>query len=172
MPRTTGKGSSGSRKAGPRYHDIGQGFAVEWYPEVEIREMHDETLAHFLELTLSVEGGRLVCDRYTARRRRNGPPITADSIKQLPVVRAISEGGAPSIVRGRGRKPVVKADLDALPEVERAAVGYRIANFFGMAPTVYVAKLLDVSRDVAAKRVQAARRAGLLEPTTKGKKGG
>lgn len=80
--------------------------------------------------------------------------------------------GLLSVVKGSKRTRVTKADLASLPELDRVAVAYRLAYFIGRPPTSYVAELLNVSREVAAKRVQKARRKKLLATTTKGKRGG
>lgn len=163
------RSEAGKLKGRTRYHDLGLGFAVEWNDHVEVSEVDGESLPHTLDMKLGVEGNRLVCESYSAIRRRGGSPVTAESLRRMPVAGAT--WGLLSLVRGRDRAHVTKVDLDRLPEMERVAVGYRLAYFIGRPPTTYVAELLNVSRDVAAKRVQKARRGGLLEQTAKGKKG-
>lgn len=159
-------------------HPLGSGFAVLWEPTVRV---DDPALDVVVELELEVEGGRLVVSRLEVERRPDGPPVTVDVLKSLPLVGLTAHAAAGGLLRGlvrvrrtKGGTQVTAADvedLDELPEAERAAVVYRAALFFGMAPTASVAEVLGVSRDMAAKRVQAARLAGLLEPTRKGQKG-
>ena len=160
------------------FHDLGDGFGIEWLPVISVEEVNGVRLPHVLELELEVEDNRLVCVSFTAHRRANGPPVTADTLKMMPVVGAMNAAAVASEYLGLVRvKPdgtdvrVRKLDFDELPELTRTSLAYRTALFLGMSPTSYVATILNVSRDVAAKRVQAARRAGLLEPTTRGKKG-
>lgn len=158
-------------------HHLGGGFAVMWASPLEV---DDPDLDVVIELELEVEDERLVVSALRARRRPGGPPVTVDALKSLPVVRLIArELGGGAVLswlvqiddQGDGHYRVAPANLEALPEAERAAIIYRAAYFLGMAPTTAVAEGLGISRDMAAKRVQAARLAGFLEPTTKGRKG-
>lgn len=164
------------RAALGRPHRLGHGFAVMYKPEIQVEH---EGLD--LDLQFDVDDGRLVVTSLCARQRAGGPPVTIDFLKSLPLVRFATTsvlGDLGGLVQIESRGPrdhtVSSADVDdlsALSEVERAAVVYRAAYFFGLPPTAKVAEVLGVSHAVAAKRVQAGRRAGLLEPTTKGKKG-
>lgn len=157
-------------------HPLGGGFAVTWSPKVQV---DDESLDVLVELELDVEDGRLVVTRFTAQRRPKGPPVTIDVLKSLPLVRLTSQAAKDGLLYGLIRVEstggagtrVQPVDLHGLPEAERAAIVYRAAHFLGMPPTAAVAEVLGISRDMAAKRVQAARSAGLLEQTTKGRKG-
>ena len=135
-----------------------------------------------IELEVDVDDGRLVIKRFCAERQTEGGAITMDSLKSLPLVSMAAMAAQAGILSGIVRvqttspgnyqvDPVTAEEVEALPELERVALFYRAALFCGEAPTTWVAEALKVSRDVAAKRVQAARRAGLLEPTTKGRKG-
>lgn len=154
----------------PKYHEVGSGFAVEWWSEVIVDDLDGERLPHHLRLVREAEDDRLVCISWETIRRPNGPPITADSLKRMPVVRAM-KADADKLVRLDGTA-ATESDLKALSEVELVAVLYRLALFSGQNPTTYVATFIGVSRDVAAKRVQKARRVGLLAQTTIGRKGG
>ena len=159
-------------------HHLGYGFAL-LVPPVAL--VDDPSLDVVVDLELDVEGDRLVITRFAVERRPGGPPITMDVLKSLPLVRLAAKAATDGVLTGlvhvtttNGTTTVTPAhasEIEALPEIDRTAVAYRAALFFGLPPTVTVAEMLGVSRDVAAKRVQAARRAGLLEPTTKGKKG-
>lgn len=162
-----------------RYHPLGSGFFVGWEPVLPV---DDPAFDVILELELEAEDGRLVVERFTAKRRPGGPAVTVDVLKAIPLVGLTSRAAAPGLLRGIVRSrptkpgssrvaPAKLEDLEELSEAERAAVVYRAAHFFGLPPTVTVAEVLGLSRDVAAKRVQAARLAGLLDPTTKGRKG-
>lgn len=163
-----------------RHHPVGSGFLVAWTPSVHVDV---PSLDVIVELDLEVDEGRLVVQRFTAERRTGGPPVTIDVLKAMPLVGLISRAAAAGLLGGLVRSqrvrgatykvtPVSRHDLEELSPEEGAAVVYRGALFVGLPPTATVAEVLGLSHDVAAKRVQAARRAGLLEPTTKGRKGG
>ncbi len=61
--------------------------------------------------------------------------------------------------------------LDDLDDHQLAALVYRLAFFLNQPPTLAVAEHFGIAKPAAAKRVQRARELGLLDPTTKGKKG-
>ncbi len=159
-------------------HDLGSGFSFEWEPRyaVDLPE-----LPVTLDLEVVVEEGRLVIVEVVARRRQGGPPITADVLRTIPLatVTALAVTGSSSGLRHDTEThrvtTVTSADaldgLGELPELERVAVVYRWGYFIGQNPTKWVADKLGLGYAVAAKRVQAARLAGLLDPTTKGRKG-
>ncbi len=156
-------------------HDLGHGLSVMWWKRVRI---DDPDLEGIVELELRDDGDRLVVSKLTAEGRPGGPPVSADLLRAIPLARMAPEAIEGSLgglvkVRSTGRKGsrITPGNLDALPMLERVAVIYRAALFLGQPPTTMVAETLDVTRDAAAKRVQAARSAGLLEPTSKGKKG-
>lgn len=155
---------------------LGRDYAVLYQPRFTVKGP-DTGLEYDLDVSIAEEDGRLVCESFHATRRPGGPPVTAEGLARLPVVgivaRAADGFGVVRLEQKRGGtniKPVV--DLSKLDELERVAVLYRRAFAIGYPPTRAVAEGLDVSSAVAAKRVQAARRAGFLDPTSPGKKGG
>ena len=167
-----------SRGEGEKFR-LGSGFLLLYRDNLEV---DDDELGLHVALELEVEDNRLVVTSFCARRLEGGPPVTAEALKSVPLVRwtqlAASGGFLSGLVRSETTAPgnykatpATDDDLNKLPEVERAAVVYRGAYFVGLPPTSTVAEVLGVNKAVAAKRVQAARRAGLLEPTVKGKKG-
>ena len=160
-------------------HAVGNDFVVWWSPSVEVDE---DWLPVIVRVDLVVDDGRLVIDELCTRRRQGDPPITIEVLKSMPLVRiarraATDPGiftGLMKVSREAGRtvsSPATIDELRALPEHEGTAVVYRLAFFLGESPTATVAEVFGLNRATAAKRVQAARRAGLLDPTTKGKKG-
>lgn len=160
-----------------RDHPLGSGLFFRWEPKYTV-DM--EELPVVVELTVDEEGGRLVVTEFTARRRAGGPPVTVDVLRAIPVARltasAVAEARWSGLVNEGGYRIATVTnpaglDLDHLPPLERVAVAYRWGYFIGENPTQWVAKVLHLSPAVAAKRVQAARLAGLLEPTTRGRKG-
>jgi hypothetical protein len=105
--------------------------------------------------------------------------VTADVLRQIPVarliVRAVGSDVLGGLVRIRettpGSSAVTPVSVAELPEPIRTAVIYRTALFVNEPPTAAVAEAAGISQEAAAKRVQRAREAGLLEPTTRGRKG-
>lgn len=165
--RTTGRGLGAP-------HPVGADLAVLWH---KTRRIEDPALKVDVEVEVGVEGARLVISKLTLHQRPGGPPVTIDILKSLPVARLAAEAAAGGPLsglhrrKGNGWAPARAEDLAELSEAEQAAVIYRAAYFAGLPPTAAVAEALGITNDMAAKRVQAARLAGLLEPTTKGRKG-
>ena len=132
--------------------DVGCGRCASYSPEfvVQVRDLR-------VHCSVTLAGDRLALAGITVT-----PPsdraLDINDLKSLPLVGIMAQAQreAPS--------------LNGLTPNEQAAVVYRTALLFGRPPTAYVAEMLGVSKDAAAKRVQAARRAGLLGPTTIGKK--
>lgn len=160
-------------------HHVSKDLVVLWKESMRVDEPWLDVV---VELKLGVEDGRLVIRKLCAEQRPGGPPVTIAILKSLPLVRlagqAAETGSLGGLLRtmssgsgGRAVAPMTLDDLKGISEVERAALEYRAALFFGFPPTSGVADALGVSHAVAAKRVQAARRAGLLEPTIAGRKG-
>jgi hypothetical protein len=163
--------------------ELGGGFVIRYTPLVSLTEAPNRA-GFDVELVLGDDGTRLVVDELTLIRREGGRAITSEGLKYVPVNEIITfvalgwdaddeTTGADGVMRrvGRRYRPVDQSTLDALPELERVAFEYRFALAIGAAPTQAVADALDVTPAVAAKRVQKARRAGLLAATTPGKRG-
>ena len=154
--------------------ELGHGFTVLWRAWYWVDA---DELEHSVRLELDVDGGRLVIASFAVERRPGGSPVTIEALKSMPLVGLISlavTAGPESGLASKDAGPWQLVDgeaIDRLPELEQVALVYRMAYFIGLSPTKAVALELELSRDVAAKRVQAARRAGLLEPTRKGQKG-
>jgi hypothetical protein len=157
-------------------HDLGDDIAVVWTPAAWLSS---DELPVDVHVVLTADDGRLAIEELTIRRRDDGA-VSIDVLKSLPlaaIVATAAQAGFGGLRRVRATAkgvrivPLSAKDFDALSELEQVALCYRAAHFLWLAPTTTVAEQLGLSRDVAAKRVQAARLAGLLEPTTKGKKG-
>lgn len=173
----TGSVRYGSGMDDLRTHQLGSGFVFQWEPTYQV-DLPDLPL--LVSLTVDVEDDRLVVTDLTARRRPGGRPVTVDALRALPLARmtalAVTQAARNGFGNvGRDWSEVTDADalgdLEQLPVLDRVAVAYRWGYFIGENPTKWVAKVLSLGQAVAAKRVQAARLAGLLEPTTRGRKG-
>ena len=160
---------------GLRKHSLGSDLFFLWEPELSV-DLPE--LPVVLKLKVDVEDGRLVVMELTVTRRPDGPPVSVNVLRSIPVASLTALAVAESVGKsnsGPSWSTVTDADalgdLTHLPELERVAVVYRWGYFIGENPTQWVAKKLEMSYAVAAKRVQAARLAGFLDPTSKGRKG-
>jgi hypothetical protein len=158
---------------------LGNGFLFLCSDNIRV-DLEEEP--HIYDLEVEIIEGRLSVSKLCVSRRPGREAVTAEHLKSLPLVRLAATAGEgvfsglcrleptkkPGITRIR---PAKRDDIMRLPDVEQAALIYRVAYFLGFPPTATVAKELGISPAVAAKRVQAARRERLLNPTTRGKKG-
>jgi hypothetical protein len=117
--------------------------------------------------------GRYETTRLEARQRDGGPPITADTLRELPLrqtIAAVAErmAGLATDPEGDVRRISFGGATEGLEEV---AVIYAVAYAVGIRPTKAVADRLSLPSSTASKRVMAARKAGLLPPATPGKAG-
>ncbi len=176
--------------------DVHQGLHL---PEVLREELVgevDDPIAAVVTLTVRLENLVPVCDEITVRRLDDGPPITAETIRRIPLaqwvhllmyeraytstdgeewgdldrdrVRWVSLKAAPDAVQERARGQLRRRVTDEL--LERVAETYR-ENLAEGAPTKSVARQEMVSHSTAARYVAQARSRGLLGPTTAGKAG-
>lgn len=136
--------------------------------------------------------GHFVVDRLTVRRRDDGPPITSEGLRQIPVaafLRLAVEGSllrvGPTIREGnKSTWKLTPTGPIALSERARAGGGpseddlravadvYQLAHVTGGAPTKTVMERLGLPRSTASRWVRMARERGLLGPATPRKAGG
>jgi hypothetical protein len=135
-----------------------------------------------LDFDAVFEAGRFVVEQLTVHRRSDGPPVTTEGLREIPVaallraavefnVKHTAQTGATGRttswleVQRRGSSP---SDL----ELEIVAGAYRAAYAAGAPPTQAVMEKLGVSRSTASRRIALARERGLLGPATPRKAGG
>jgi hypothetical protein len=136
--------------------------------------------------------GHFVIDRLTIRRREDGPPVTTEGIRQIPVaafLRLAVEGHrmrvGPREYDGHTSSwELTWAGPIALSERARAGGGpsdedlravadvYQLAYVTGGAPTKTVMERLGLPRSTASRWIALARKQGLLGPATPRKAGG
>ena len=136
--------------------------------------------------------GHFVVDRLTVRRRDDGPPITSEGLRQIPVaafLRLAVEGSllrvGPTIREGnKSTWKLTPTGPIALSERARAGGGpseddlravadvYQLAHVTGGAPTKTVMERLGLPRSTASRWVRMVRERGLLGPATPRKAGG
>jgi len=136
--------------------------------------------------------GHFVVDRLTIRRREDGPPVTTEGLRQLPVaafLRLAVEGSLLRVgptehdghtsswkltpagpielsERSRAGGGPSDADLRAVADV------YQLAHQTNAPPTRTVMHRFDLPRSTASRWIRMARERGLLGPATPRKAGG
>jgi hypothetical protein len=129
-------------------------------------------LPYLVKLEVVLEAGRFICEQLTCSRRKDGPPVTGEGIRALPIASMIRRGVEPEVLNAQR----VDADTVKLtpieipdrltgptPEALRAvAVIYRLAYATGSPPTKAVMDRFGLPRSTAGRWVARARDAGLL----------
>jgi hypothetical protein len=128
-----------------------------------------------LDFEAVYEQGRYVVNQLTIRRREDGPPVTTEGIREIPVhalLRVQLEGYLATLAplelsdHARGGGGPTEQDLRAV------AIVYQIAYATGGAPTKTVMGRLGLTRSTASRWIALARKRGLLGPATPRKAGG
>lgn len=166
---------------------------------INVSSLPDADIPFDVDLTLGAdERGRIVCERFEARRRPDGPPVTNERLRDVPiqrwtrkavgivamrlaenddgdlVLRSSSEQPAPgpkeSAPAWRGKTRVSPPSTAVTDETLReVARVYRNAK---RAPTNAVYEHFPISRSTAGRHVQMARERGFLKPApARGKSG-
>jgi hypothetical protein len=136
--------------------------------------------------------GHFSVDRLTVTRREDGPPITTEGLREIPVAAFLRRAVEDNLMRVRptireGNKSswmLTWAEPIALSERARAGGGpsdedlravadvYGLAFVTGGAPTKTVMERLGLPRSTAGRWIKMARERGLLGPATPRKAGG
>jgi hypothetical protein len=135
--------------------------------------------------------GHFVCNRLTVKRREDGPPITTEGLREIPIaafLRLAVEANrirvGPTIREGnKSTWELMWAGPIALSERARGGGGpsdediravadvYQLAYVTGGAPTKTVMERLSLPRSTASRWIALARKQGLLGPATPRKAG-
>jgi hypothetical protein len=142
--------------------DLGDGFTIPASGEFTVRPRQDFPFAVTIRYLWSED--RFNVTEVTVKAR-DGSTVTGEVLRKVPVERMLREHL--SAIRKPRRRPST-AILDELLQV---ATIYGQAYVAHQPPVQAVAKQLNIPESTAAKKVMAARRAGLLRPTTPGKAG-
>jgi hypothetical protein len=177
----------------PRVIPLGDGLAAR-SPFESFAEIEGLYRLEFRVVYEQPEGGRtgrFVCDQLTVKRRPDGPPVTSEGIRQIPLAAflrlavesnlmhvgpTIREGNTSSweytwasplagSERARGGGPTDR-DLQTVADI------YQAAYVTGNPPTKTVMSRLELPRSTASRWIRMARERGLLGPATSGKAGG
>jgi hypothetical protein len=125
---------------------------------IRLRDLEVFTLDATVEAAFARFGIRPDDPPATLERPDASRELTAAEVAQLEQLRRTTRGEVKAARRGRPRTPV--------DQLARAAEVYR--EHIDGQPTKAVALVLGLSHRTAARRVQQARAAGLLPPTTRG----
>lgn len=148
---------------------IGGGFFLPLGPaEGSTSETDAPEVPYVVKFVVELERGRYVCTSLECQRREDGPPVTGQGLRDLPVSRLTGLAFTYLAQQLRHESGLVDEDSD---ELLRVAAAYRFAYAVGLPPTKHVAAELGIADSTATKKVMRARRAGLLGPTTPGKAG-
>jgi hypothetical protein len=142
-----------------------------------------------VEIDVVPEDGRLVAQEVRVRRRPDGPPVTGEALRSVPVG-ALTQWAAREVLRivsiaDNGEISAVPAGV---PEeqvqyvrdhgltdktIEIIAHTYRLALLMGNTPTKMVEEWLELPRSTAGRWIATARERGLLgKAEGRGKAGG
>jgi hypothetical protein len=173
---------------------LGPGLAA---PREFTFQLEEERRRYSLEADMVYEQpvgrmGHFVCDRLIVKRREDGPPITTEGLREIPVAAFLRAAVEANLMRvgptlHEGKTPtwtLTWAGPIALSERARAGGGpsekdlravadvYQIAYVTGGPPTKTVMERLGLPRSTASRWIRMARERGLLGPATPGKAGG
>lgn len=169
---------------------LGEGLAV---PGQFVAVVDDDTLGHLVTLeVVTAPPAAPRCSSITvASRDADGPPVDGRALRQIPVAeyvkRAVSAVAMTVEDNGNGTftiSPAAGVDHQATTAAYQVAGGrpggnlalvanvYKEAHRRGEAPTAAVATVLNVSRATAGRRINEARKQGLLGRATPRKAGG
>ena len=167
---------------------LGDGLAG-WSPYTWRAELE---LPYQLELRVVYEAGRFVVDRLAIHRREDGPPVTTEGIRDIPLAAflrlavesnimrvgpTIRDGNtssweltwaSPLTLSERAKGGGGPSDED----LRTVAAAYQVAYATGQAPTKAVVERLGLPRSTASRWVRMARERGLRGPATPRKAGG
>jgi hypothetical protein len=147
----------------------GMAAPLEFTYRVELERLYS------LDFEAVYEQGRYVVNQLTIRRREDGPPVTTEGIREIPVhalLRVTLERYLATLEplelseRARAGGGPSEQDLRAV------AIVYQVAYATGAAPTRTVMERLSLPRSTAGRWIRMARERGLLGPATPRKAGG
>lgn len=141
---------------------------VPFYRVLEITVTSDRGLPCDVELVATMRNDQYEVDKLTCSRKRNGPEVTGELIRSIPVGRVLRAGalranslfGSPhaDAAKIRGQGPTDES-LRVVASVYRMALAVRDD------PTSAVTNALKLPRPTAARWVKSARQRGFLGPT-------
>ena len=140
-----------------------------------------------LELHVVFEDGRFVCNRLTVSRKPDGPPVTTEGIREIPVAALVRMAAETGVWRSEPTDDGSSKLIDGWPlqvpprapgagpgeeHLRAVAATYQLAYATGAPPTKTVMERFGLPRATASRWIALARKRGLLGPATPRKAGG
>lgn len=149
---------------------------------VTIHYEDDDDLPYTVDLEVVVRAGRLVCETLTLHAIDDGPPVTTDALRRVPVAGIVRAGLVGHVLERDPDNPQSYTPFSPDADIAKhgptdealraAATIYRLAYALGDSPTKAVATALELTHSTAARWVATARERGFLASTTQGRAGG
>jgi hypothetical protein len=132
-------------------------------------------LRYHVDLELEFRNGRYEVTALIARRKKGGPEVTGEGLRQLPV-KAIVREATRKLPPAAFVLAISRPSRDLFRRVNDEALGivsvvYRAALEEAKPPTQTLADYLGMPRSTAARWIARARERGFLGPATPGKAG-
>jgi hypothetical protein len=148
---------------------------------VEVDVVDEPGIPYDVTLTIEMQDKLYVCASLTASRRPNGPAVTAEGLRSLPVASLVRRSVQDLVTPVREEKILADGTFSRElgfvvdtsrrrrqpgEDVEPAAVLYAVAQLCGQPPTKAVSDELGIPLGTARRLVAQARERGLLPPAS------
>lgn len=168
---------------------LGAGLAAARAFEATTNVITDDPITFTVRLSVAYEDDRFVLRSVEVAQADDGPPVTADVLRVLPLNRImvlavedllfdveVAKAAAEGKTDTTKMTPLswVAPDPGSGPtddNIKVVSIAYRIAYACGVPPTKYVEERMGLSRATAGRWIKAARDRGLLGQTDPGRKG-
>lgn len=150
-------------------------FPVTFTPDGET----DSDPPYAIRLDVVIDDGRFLVEQMTCTRHGDGPPVTSEGIRTVPVGRLLAyaafrhvfvakkAGGGRAVSPFAGTELAEGAKQGPTDEVLRnVAVVYQVHYACGVAPTKGVENSFKLARSTAGRWIAMARERGFLDPAT------
>jgi hypothetical protein len=141
---------------------------VPFWETIKVTVTNHRDLPADVELVATMRRGHYEVDKLVCSRKHNGPEITGELIRSLPVARLLQEGA----IKANSFQASPHADAAMIRKqgptdesLRVVAQVYRLALAVRDDPTAAVASGLRLPRPTASRWVKTARQRGFLGPT-------
>ena len=131
-----------------------------------------------IELNVVIDDGRFTVEQMTCTQHGNGPPVTSEGLRAIPVARLLAFAAFRNVFVVKnapdGSSAVTPFDGADLAEgakrgptddvLRKVAVVYQVQYACGLAPTKGVEDSFKLARSTAGRWIAMARERGLLPP--------
>ncbi len=163
---------------------VGPGLAM---PSPVVLVTATDLNGYDVEVEVVPQGGRLAAMEVRVRQREDGPPVTGEAIRSVPVASLVKQAASHLMsidstkdgvtsMSGRRLTEEVAGRLRSRGPTDEAlewvAYLYRLSVAMGEPPTRTVEQALELPRSTAGRWVALARQRGFLGQTESGRAGG